>query len=244
MSGTSIQQLAFEFGMSENGIRFLADRCGLTKRTKLRPAPADLQDVLNKLGIDGARTHFQTGWLTLKRWMTELGLGKPERKQVRREEPPLVIPDDWATVAPTKYKFQLAQHYRVGSLQINRIIEATGIRSRATTHELAASRPPSEPKARKPRQPRRRGGGIVTMEFFRSGNSTLPQQAANYLRRTHCNIHRCDILMREFDRTTWGDLHGVPDHGVGYYFVDGKGIISEEQLVYYAEKSGFCRSSH
>lgn len=238
IAGATIEQLSFEFFMSEYSVREHAKMYGLPNRKCRREPPADLQAVLNERGVEGARAHFKTGWHTMKRWMHDLNIGKPDRKPIRHNAKPLIIPDDWEKVAPTKYKYELAQHYRVGARQINRMIEATGIRSRLTAHELAANRPPPEPKARKARRSTARR--VFNMDRWRG--STALEMAASHLRRKYPNVHRCDIQLREFERTTWGDAHGVPNHGKGYYFVAGKGVMTEDELVALAEKTGFCLS--
>lgn len=242
MQGTSHIQMSFEFSMSENNVRALIKKYNLPKRDRRRAPPPDLTQKLAELGIEGARLHFQTGWNTIKRWMADLGIKKPQRIPANYGPRPLVIPSDWAEIAPTKYKFELAEYYRCGIPRINRLIEATGIRSRKTVHELAAERPPEEPKPRRPR--RVRFFRPVLADRTATANQTVAAEAANFLRRTHTNVHRCDIQLTEFSRETWGDRYGVPDHGIGYYFVAGRGIMTDDELIELAQKGGFCRTFH
>lgn len=245
MGGVPYEQLCFTFDIKPDSIRAIARRMNLPKRAQLRPPPEGLAEALLEMGVEGARVHFKAGWSTIRRWMQELNLSKPPRKPQPKPAPrPLVIPADWAEVAPTLYKFEIAEHYRMGVKNINRIIEATGIRSRKTAHELAKERPPEAPRQRQRRAPRRPMGRHPVVD--RSGvhsNITLYQQAANHLRRLYPNVHRCDIQMREFDRTTWGDEHKVPNHGQGFYYVAGRGVITNDDLIQLAERHGFCRAS-
>lgn len=246
MGGTPYQQLCFEFAIKPDSIRAMARRMGLPKRAQLRPPPDGLAETLIALGVEGSRIHFKAGWSTIRRWMQELNLSKPPRKPMPKPSPrPLVIPEDWGVVAPTLFKFELAEHYRMSVKTINRIIEVTGVRSRKTVHELAKERPPEAPRQRRSRH--RSGWSragqrnhAMVQGASPAQSTTVSQQAANYLRRHYRNVHRCDIQMREYERTTWGDEQGVPNHGRDHYYVAGRGVITNAELVKLAERHGFC----
>lgn len=68
---------------------------------------------------------------------------------------------------------------------------------------------------------------------------TLHDRAASHLRRYYSNVHRCDIKVYEHQRITWGDLRQIPNSGVGYYFVDGKGIMAQEDMLALSREHGF-----
>jgi hypothetical protein len=61
--------------------------------------------------------------------------------------------------------------------------------------------------------------------------------AANYLRMHYANVHKCCI--HETLRRRWGTNRGLPNGGRGLYFVDGVGVITNEQLLELARKNGY-----
>jgi hypothetical protein len=64
-------------------------------------------------------------------------------------------------------------------------------------------------------------------------------RAASHLRRYYSNVHRCDIKVYENQSITWGFLHEVPNGGRGYYFVDGKGVLKQDEMLALAREHGF-----
>lgn len=63
--------------------------------------------------------------------------------------------------------------------------------------------------------------------------------AANHLRRFYRNVHRADIKVYEHSKVTWGDLRDVPSGGKGYYFIDGKGVVTQDEMLSLACNHGF-----
>lgn len=63
--------------------------------------------------------------------------------------------------------------------------------------------------------------------------------AASFLRRSHDNVHRADILLYERGSTTWGDVHSVPRRGKGYYFVSPNRVLTREDMLTLAKEEGF-----
>lgn len=68
-------------------------------------------------------------------------------------------------------------------------------------------------------------------------------RAADHLRRFYANVHRCDIQMFDHQRVTWGDLNNVPNHGDGYYYVDGKGVLPHDRMLSLARERGFAEEA-
>ena len=225
-------QLGFDFLMSNT----------TKKDGRLRDVPQNVAELIAELGIEGARRELRTGWATIARWMRDLNIPKPKREIVRPKMTP-DVPADWAEVVPTMFKYEIADHYRMSPMMVTRLIEQTGVKSRKTAHELAREKPPKQPaQKRKP--------------FLRVRNFTSPiryglpvirdgaaVRAASHLRRYYPNVHRADIQMLINKPVTWGDQQGLPDRGRGYYYVSGRGILTDQEVVELAESLGFERIS-
>lgn len=74
-------------------------------------------------------------------------------------------------------------------------------------------------------------------------DASVTGKACQLLRRHFPNVHRCDLRMMETKRTTWGDLHGLPDHGRDMFFVSGKGVLDRRQLLLLAINYGFGKAA-
>lgn len=84
-----------------------------------------------------------------------------------------------------------------------------------------------------------------------TGDDTPVRRAAQWLRKAAKigNVFPCSILLREQSAQTWGDKynwvrratpqHQIADHGIGWYMVDGHGVMPEESMVELARKHGF-----
>lgn len=68
---------------------------------------------------------------------------------------------------------------------------------------------------------------------------TVYDYAARHLRRHYRNVHRADIKLYEHSKVTWGDMRDLPNGGAGYYFVDGKGVLTKEEMLALACEHGF-----
>ena len=239
--GDSYLKLCEDFGITERQARKMAWSLGLASRRPSRPRrlpPRDFIEVVNRLGITKARDHFVVAWDTIYRWCSELNIKPPARRATKtRPRKDLAVPDDWAQVAPTMFKAELAGHYGISSRMVDRLIEKSGIRSRKTVHELARERP-AQPQPKRPPH-WRSAAHYQTFRYITELPRSTPQQAATFLRRKYANVHRADILMRDGSSQTWGDVHGAADHGKGQYYVHPIGIISELDMVMLAVRHGF-----
>lgn len=234
MAGATYRQLAFEFGVSWSAAVEARRRNNIPPRgpTTKRQPPKDLADTIDRIGVTGARDHYSVGWMTLKRWMIDCHI-KVDRTKRYSAPPQLVIPADWATVAPTMFKKELAQHYGISPKNVNRLIEETGVEAKKVVAKPKLPKQPKPPKFRRGRNPHFRVFDHRVVE------NTLAEQAARFLRRVYPNVHRCDILMREGSNETWGDVHGVPNKGRGYYRVGPK-TMTDFEMVNYALERGMC----
>ena len=225
-------QLGFEFLMSNM----------IKKDGRRRDTPNNVAELIADLGIEGARRQLRTGWATIARWMREGNIPKPQRIVVRPKMTP-DVPDDWADVVPTMFKYEIADHYNMSPMMVTRLIQQTGIRSRKTAHELASEKLPKQPT------PKRKTFQRVCT-FTSPMRYALPilkegaaVRAASYLRRYYPNVHRADIQILINKPLTWGDQQGLPDRGRGYHYVAGRGILTDQEVVELAEKLGFERIS-
>lgn len=242
LRGDSYLKLCEDFGITERQARKTAWSMGLPSRRPSRIrrlAPPDFIEVVNRIGITNARNHFNVAWDTIYRWCSELNIKPPARRPTKtRPQKDIAVPNDWAEVAPTLYKVELAAHYGLSSRMVDRLIEKTGIRSRKTVHELARERPAKETRPGRPLC-WRKTPGFNTFRYSTELPRSTPQEAAQFLRRRYANVHRADIQMREGSSQTWGDVHGAKDRGRGQYYVHPIGIMSELDMVMLAVKHGF-----
>lgn len=79
---------------------------------------------------------------------------------------------------------------------------------------------------------------IKKVKTFTSKIKTEAPVAADYLRKYYSSVFRCDIKMYENKPGTWGDRHGLDDHGKNQYFVAGKGTMWIDELVELAQRHG------
>lgn len=111
-----------------------------------------------------------------------------------------------------------------------------------------ALKPPA-PVRKKTPQPRLARHRILwaTQSTQKDGSTAALVRA--YLRMTHSNVH--DASIRYFDsysdKRTWADVQnerfglGIPDHGKGWSFVSGIGVVDDNTLMELAERKGFNR---
>lgn len=236
MAGATYQQLAFEFGISQAAATEVRRRYNIPPRNYFgkKSPPVDLPEVVERIGVTAARDHYSVGWETLRRWIVDTGIVVDKTKRFKKQaERPLDIPEDWGVRAPTMFKYELAAHYRISGKTVNRLIEATGV---------DAKRIEAKPKpAPKPKPPRRNWRQRSWGQFNNGGANvqlhTMATEAARFLRRLYPNVHRCDIQMREGSATTWGDEHGVPNRGKGFYRVGHK-TMTELEMINHALDRG------
>ena len=240
MNGASYQQLAFEFGVTHDAAAEARRRFRIPPRHyhgKKSP-PADLAEVVGAKGVTGARLHYSVGWSTLRRWIEDAGVPVDRTKRYGVQKPrEVTVPADWAEIAPTMFKAQLAQHYGISHKTVNRIIEMSGVQSKRIV-----PKPKPAPKPKTKRQYHRGNWRNTGWRVFNHSHAstelrTMSTEAARFLRRFYPNVHRCDIQMREGSATTWGDEHGVPNRGKGWYRV-GPNTMTELDMVNHALARG------
>jgi len=210
------------FQVGKNRLRELELAFGLrSPGGHSRACPEDFKEVYAKIGSVAARTYYRTGWSTIVRWCIENGL----REEVSEGK----IPDDWAQVAPTLTHAELRRKYRLSPYRLSILIAQTGI----DPLPLPGRRPPRPKDPAIPAPPPKVIAKPVDPE--RAG------KAAHHLRRFHSAVHRCDLKMFTGRNTVWADVQvpPVPNHGIGYYWVAGKGAMLNTDMIDLAVAKGF-----
>lgn len=182
---------------------------------------------MNGASYEQLQFAFGISYRTAKDIRHRLGL----TPRVKRDKQPPAVPDDWYVIAPTKFKKDLQGYYAMTRLQIERLVELTGVSTRPMN-------PPPRPKVQVSRKPIRNFKQFIHKRTPDIAGG-VPSAAAHHLRRFYPNVHRCDIGMSETTSETWGDRHGLPNRGKGLYYVAGVGAISELELVNLAMDKGF-----
>lgn len=239
--GLSYEALGEKFGITDRYARVLRDRLDLARRRTTetrRAAPEDFTDVVKNIGLSKARRHFGASWATVSRWCDEVGLERVRHKPgAERPKKMIEPPADWYERAPTMYKRQLVEHYGLSYLMVDRLLAATGLKSRPTVHELAAQRPKMSSMR-----------GVRSAQFHLrqlgpsiAGNDNVDiyGQAARYLRGFFPNVFRCSIKLYINKSTTFGDENGLPNSGRDHFFVAGVGAVHKDELIQMAVKRGF-----
>ena len=248
--GKSWLELAEEFGITDRYARVLRDRMKLPLRNvpgETRPVPEDFVAVVEKIGISKARKHFTASWETVAKWADMIGMERKHHKPGARpwgDGSRIKVPEDFAELAPTMFKKELARHYNCSVNRIRRICEMTGLKTKPTVHDLAKI---NGPKRRgKTGNPRGRNVGGFKLTNLSSpipSNDNFDKygQAARFLRRTFTNVFRCDIKLYENRPATFGDERDppLPKGGAEHYFVAGLGVVHRENLLSIAEQKGF-----
>lgn len=237
MAGATYPQLAFEFGVSEQAAIELRRRAGIPARYVFgkKATPEDLAEVVGRLGIKGACSHYSVSWGTMRRWTVEQNIPVDSTKRYKKAaQKKSLIPEDWSEIAPTMFKRELASHYRISTKTVNKIIEQSGVMSKRI---MPKPKPAPKPK-------KARGWGGWKLPNWRTLAESTPAEthsmatfAARFLRSFYPNVHRCDIQMREGEKTTWGDEHNVPNHGKGWYRV-GPRTMTEFEMINHAVERG------
>jgi hypothetical protein len=210
------------FEVGKNRLRELELAFGLRSPGGLsRACPEDFKEVYAKIGSVAARTYYRTGWSTIVRWCIENGL----REEVSEGK----IPDDWAQVAPTLTHAELRRKYRLSPYRLSILIAQTGVdplplpgRRASRSKDPVIETPPPR-VIQKPVDPERAG------------------KAAHYLRKFYPAVHRCDLKMYTGRSTVWADVQAppIPNHGVGYYWVSGRGAMLNPDMIDLAVTKGF-----
>ena len=146
-------------------------------------------------------------------------------------EPPPADFNDWVAIETIP---QLALRYDRGISTINGWRKAVGFTGRSGFDVAATG-------TRRQMQP----PPSIT------GDDTPVRRAAQWLRKATKigNVFSCSILLREQSAQTWGDQYNwvrratpdrqIAEHGIGWYMVDGHGVMPEADMVELARKHGF-----
>jgi hypothetical protein len=154
---------------------------------------------------------WRVGRRTLDKWLRDT-----EMEDYIANPPP---PPDWAELAPTMLSNKLAWHYGVGRIVIKRWVDATGIRT-LPKQKLKLST-----------------DQVKKIHAVRYCAPEEVSAAADYLRMFYSNVHRCDIYLDQW--RTWGQEQGLPNKGAGQYYVEGLGVMTNEQLLTLARDHGY-----
>lgn len=154
-------------------------------------------------------------------------------------------PEDFAKWAAVEISEQLQKRYGVSEKLIRRWRKEAGP---AKKIKEGALKPPA-PVRKKTPQPRLARHAILWATQATQKDGSIPALARAYLRMTHSNVH--DASIRYFDsfsdKRTWADVQnerfglGIPDHGKGWSFVSGIGVVDDNTLMELAERKGFNR---
>ena len=208
------------FGISKGRVRELELTFGLrSPGGRTRACPKDFKEVYETIGSIAARTYYRTGWDTIVRWRIETGLSEDLGKGK--------VPEDWAEVAPTMTARQLCNKYRLTPYRLTILIAQTGV-----TVAKPVGRKPFKPKTPPPE-------AIKVVE--KAVDPQRADKAAHHLRRFYPAVHRCDLKMYTGRNTVWADMQTppIPNHGVGYYWVAGKGFLLNTDMIDLAVGKGF-----
>lgn len=226
--GDTIPNIMRNMGIGPGSVQHWRRKLNLQPRDNLtlpqRPPPSSfVTDVQReRLSLTALRKKHNASVNTVKRWAEETGvtIEAYDPPHLRKRE----APADWHEVAPTKTAAELCEHYGMSDSLVRRLLKETGIKP---LRRKIVSRRASGPKS------------VV---------DTRPQTelaaAAHHLRRYYKAVHRCDIkLYSELDpqrkHITWGAVRGVPNDGVGWYYVDSIGIVANETVVMLAREKGW-----
>ena len=199
-----------------------------------REIPADFAEFIKTHAPTAAARKYKAGWNTIHKWARTVGVDLKAVEVVKAGKPLanlIPVPADYAQIAAEKIRKDLYAHYNVTKLTVDRWIEETGIQPLSRYARLVPVRQKPEKIVKQYIQWK----PVVS----RSVDWSSAGKAAEYLRRFFSNVHRCDIQLNVGSGRTWGDKHGVANHGKGFWNVDGKGVLTAEQVVCLAKEKGF-----
>jgi hypothetical protein len=218
-----------------------------------RPMPSDFAARAATMGIHELRKHYHTGIPAIERWYAEAG--------VAQVYPPRFtpVPADFAAQCRVKWRSALAEHYGVSQTLVAKWCRRTGLTSapapvanrRDTPDRFAAIAPTmtvaqlkeyygasktlvrrwcaDEGVAPRPGLARAKSGPPQIRPA--QADATLAGQAAQHLRRTRI-VFRCDILPAH-------ERAKFPNRGRGLWYINGKGAVTEAEMLAMAEAKGF-----
>lgn len=139
-------------------------------------------------------------------------------------------PDDFAEMAPTMTKGDLARHYAKHHKAVGRWLREMGLVAK-----------PYVPPVKKPKPEPTRAGPLVNRASAgaaRTGGTpqrdiTQAGEAAHFLRRTIIPVYRADMVLSETQRRK------LPDRGRDMFVVGHYGVIPAAEVIAMAEKRGY-----
>lgn len=222
-------KIAEELGVTAASVDSRVRKLGLT-RPKKHPAyivPDDFEERAKTMNITQLARFYERGRDTVTKWFKIKDIPCDENLAKRGK----AIPKSFEKIATSLTRSDLAKFYNSDLRTIRGWLEETGITP--LTPEEKRMREPVTAKDildPTPQEPRRE---------FKSKEKLIAAEAAQYLRRTHANIHRADILMFENSSQTWGDVNQIKHRGINQYYVSGKGVMWLDDLIAYAESKGY-----
>ena len=217
-----IEQRQKHFGGSRGRLRELELSFGLrSPGGRSRACPDDFLEVYERVGPIAARTHYRTGWDTIVRWCVQSGL--------REDIPKGKIPDDWAQIAPTLTHAELRRKFNLSPYRLSILIAQTGVNpSPLPGRRAARSKDPAIPEP-------------PPKLIERPVDPERAAKAAHFLRRFYPSVHRCDLKMYTGRNTVWANTRtpAIPNNGIGYYWVSGRGAMKNAEVIDLATRQGF-----
>lgn len=220
----SSYQIRIATGVSQTQILRIRKKLGLPplslKQTK--PAPDDFRTQFEaNPTIRAMIRHYRVASETVDAWLMECGLERPKA----RKEMKTPLPADWFALAPQMTLEDAMRHFKLSKKIVQRMVSETGVRLLPYCNQQAALYRMGRPM-------------IKAM----GDTYTRVDRAANFLRRTHPNVHRADIKIDESGKMTWGSAQGIPARGQGYYNVSGIGVVTINELMALAEAKGWSET--
>jgi len=168
-----------------------------------RPVPDDFAALAVKMSDRDLRLHYRAGQSTVARWRAATGA----TRFLLLGKPNLRMPGDFARIARGMSTGEAVRHFGRCATTIRRWFGYAGIAPRET--RAVAFRP------------------VIRATL----DPSVASRAAQHLRRTFASVHRCDIKMRDRSAATWGSERGLPNRGRGLYFVSGRGVMTEQEMI-------------
>lgn len=185
--------------------------------TARRKVPDDFAQNASTMSHKALMNRYRMSYDTLSRWLSEI-----EIAPYSPLTPTLEIPADFAERARMMSRKELREYYKRSHETIRRWCRKFNI---------PAHKAPPPPKYSPP--------------ITRAVAVTAASAAANILRSKgkFSNVFRCDIVWSDTHPSiTWAERYNnrlekgekdqiIPNRGMGYYFVSGRGVMTEGDMI-------------
>ena len=114
-------------GVVRKGAQGLADTKGKGMRER-RAVPDDFAEMAKRYNRHELTKHYKVGWKAVVRWCDETGARPAKVRVVPANRKPL--PDDFAQVAPTMFRYELKRRYGAKDETIKRWLGEAGVSAR------------------------------------------------------------------------------------------------------------------